>query len=173
MTSISLPPVSVLSPARYYIEYSPSSSVKCKGDQCGGDAILEGTLRFGMSPCGNSREMAWRHWDCLTPEIVKEAKALGRFTISSFDGFHDLTRADRQMVTKIWVEYGHLKDKETRTGSSVSNKDLKSETTAEAQTISKKVWCVFVELYSRFSDVRMKKGITITVHLHVGLGSDE
>ncbi|KAF8756387.1 HIRAN protein [Rhizoctonia solani] len=66
-------------PSHYVIEYAKNSSEKCHGrPPCHGSTIVLGDLRFGTKKYnGVINKMQYRHWGCVTPDILYDLAILG------------------------------------------------------------------------------------------------
>lgn len=65
----------------YFAELSKSSRSKCSLAKCK-KIIEKGELRFGSAFEINSRRMVkYRHWNCLTPKIIKNIGSMDNMAI--------------------------------------------------------------------------------------------
>lgn len=82
----------------HHIEYSKSSRAKCHGKLCGGSFIGQGELRYGHTTANNYGEIVqWRHWGCVTPQILGNILKHG---VETCAGFSSLRPEDRERVRK-------------------------------------------------------------------------
>ncbi|OCH84706.1 hypothetical protein OBBRIDRAFT_891624 [Obba rivulosa] len=81
----------------HVLEYSRSSRAKCHGPPpCKGSTIELGALRYGQvknGPYGETVE--WRHWGCVTPQILASLASIG---VDRIQGFSDLRPEDQGKV---------------------------------------------------------------------------
>ncbi|CAK5281753.1 unnamed protein product [Mycena citricolor] len=74
--------------------YSKSPNAKCQA--CGASSLPKGTLRYGKNTKNEIGEtVEWRHWACVTPQILSE---LARLVLSSAPGFNQLTVHDQSKI---------------------------------------------------------------------------
>ncbi|RPD63881.1 hypothetical protein L227DRAFT_542891 [Lentinus tigrinus ALCF2SS1-6] len=81
----------------HVFEYSKSSRATCHGPvPCKGSPIELGTLRYGQVSAGKYGEtVEWRHWGCVTPDILTKLAAVKLETVP---GFNNLYPADQNKV---------------------------------------------------------------------------
>ncbi|KIJ68013.1 hypothetical protein HYDPIDRAFT_107592 [Hydnomerulius pinastri MD-312] len=81
------------------IDYSKSSRSVCKGPApCTGSPIPVGSLRYGQIIPGEFGEtVVWRHWGCVTPDILRNLAAIDFNTVT---GFATLKPEDQQKVRR-------------------------------------------------------------------------
>ncbi|KAF5393242.1 hypothetical protein D9757_000687 [Collybiopsis confluens] len=76
------------------LEYSKSTRARCRGGSiCNGASMAPGSLRYGKitrDVTTKSEQVEWRHWGCVTPQILAELAAV----IDGVPGFKKLTLAD-------------------------------------------------------------------------------
>ncbi|KAG9120079.1 hypothetical protein FRC07_004585 [Ceratobasidium sp. 392] len=86
-------------PSNYIIEYArPGSSEKCNGrPPCNGSTIVLGDLRFGTKKYDNkiNEKMQYRHWGCVTPDILYD---LAFLDVDRIPGVDRLNPADRLKI---------------------------------------------------------------------------
>ncbi|KAG2129835.1 SNF2 family N-terminal domain-containing protein [Suillus bovinus] len=71
---------------KHSIDYSRSTRSVCKGPApCNGSPIPVGSLRYGQLVPGEYGEtVAWRHWGCVTPDILRSLAIVDQSTIIGF-----------------------------------------------------------------------------------------
>ncbi|PIL34185.1 transcription factor [Ganoderma sinense ZZ0214-1] len=81
----------------HVFEYSKSSRATCHGPPpCKGSPIELGSLRYGQVSAGKFGEtVEWRHWGCVTPDILTKLAAIKLETVP---GFKTLYPADQSKV---------------------------------------------------------------------------
>ncbi|TFK26482.1 hypothetical protein FA15DRAFT_667364 [Coprinopsis marcescibilis] len=81
----------------HLVGYSKSIRAKCHGPlPCKNSAIPIGTLRYGRATRSElGEQVEWRHWGCVTPEILYE---LARVTANKIVDFDKLLPADQQKI---------------------------------------------------------------------------
>lgn len=81
------------------IDYSKSSLSVCKGPSpCSGSPIAVGSLRYGELVPGEFGEIViWRHWGCVTPDILRVLASVGLNTVT---GFNTLRPEDQGKVSR-------------------------------------------------------------------------
>ncbi|TFK94573.1 hypothetical protein K466DRAFT_509225 [Polyporus arcularius HHB13444] len=81
----------------HVFEYSKSSRATCHGPApCKGSPIELGTLRYGQVSAGKYGEtVEWRHWGCVTPDILTKLAAVKLETVP---GFSNLYPADQNKI---------------------------------------------------------------------------
>lgn len=81
------------------IDYSKSSLSVCKGPSpCSGSPIAVGSLRYGELVPGEFGEIViWRHWGCVTPDILRVLATVGLNTVT---GFNTLRPEDQGKVSR-------------------------------------------------------------------------
>ena len=57
-----------------------------------------------------SHNSAWRHWGCVTPKIIENAKKSSDGA-EDLDGFEDLSEEDQQKLKTAW-EVGHVAEED-------------------------------------------------------------
>lgn len=80
------------------IDYSKSSLSVCKGPPpCSGSPIAVGSLRYGELVPGEFGEIVnWRHWGCVTPDILR---VLATVNLNTVTGFNTLRPEDQGKVS--------------------------------------------------------------------------
>ncbi|KAI6046015.1 SNF2 family N-terminal domain-containing protein [Pisolithus marmoratus] len=80
------------------IDYSKSSLSVCKGPSpCTGSPINVGSLRYGqLVPSEFGEIVIWRHWGCVTPDILR---VLATVDLSTVTGFNTLRPEDQRKVS--------------------------------------------------------------------------
>ncbi|KIK67294.1 hypothetical protein GYMLUDRAFT_191953 [Collybiopsis luxurians FD-317 M1] len=79
------------------LEYSKSTRAKCHGPICKGASMAPGSLRYGkitQDAVTKSEQVEWRHWGCVTPQILAELAAV----IDHVPDFKELKQADQQKI---------------------------------------------------------------------------
>ncbi|KAG1752940.1 SNF2 family N-terminal domain-containing protein [Suillus lakei] len=86
-------------PPKHSIDYSRSSRSVCKGPApCNGAPIPVGSLRYGQLVPGEFGEtVAWRHWGCVTPDILRSLAVVDQ---SSIIGFSNIRPEDQTKVRR-------------------------------------------------------------------------
>ncbi|KAI0702988.1 SNF2 family N-terminal domain-containing protein [Cerioporus squamosus] len=81
----------------HVFEYSKSSRATCHGPApCKGSPIELGSLRYGQVSAGKYGEtVEWRHWGCVTPDILTKLAAVKLETVP---GFSNLYPADQNKI---------------------------------------------------------------------------
>ncbi|KAF9066155.1 SNF2 family N-terminal domain-containing protein [Rhodocollybia butyracea] len=79
------------------LEYSKSSRAKCYGPLCKGANMAPGSLRYGKitrDTVTKSDSVEWRHWGCVTPQILVELAAV----IDDTPGLRQLKQGDQTKI---------------------------------------------------------------------------
>ncbi|KAE9411346.1 hypothetical protein BT96DRAFT_952431 [Gymnopus androsaceus JB14] len=79
------------------LEYSKSTRAKCHGPVCKGASMAPGSLRYGKitrDALSQSSAVEWRHWGCVTSEILAELAAV----LEDVPGFKQLKNVDQQKI---------------------------------------------------------------------------
>ncbi|KAG2055432.1 hypothetical protein BDR06DRAFT_911542 [Suillus hirtellus] len=86
-------------PPKHSIDYSKSTRSVCKGPApCSGSPIPVGGLRYGQLVPGEYGEtVAWRHWGCVTPDILRSLAVVDQ---SSIIGFGSIRPEDQTKVRR-------------------------------------------------------------------------
>ncbi|KAG2342905.1 hypothetical protein BDR05DRAFT_963717 [Suillus weaverae] len=86
-------------PPKHSIDYSRSTRSVCKGPApCNGSPIPAGSLRYGQLVPGEYGEtVAWRHWGCVTPDILRSLAVVDQSTII---GFGNIRSEDQMKVRR-------------------------------------------------------------------------
>ncbi|KAI6135693.1 SNF2 family N-terminal domain-containing protein [Pisolithus croceorrhizus] len=81
------------------IDYSKSSLSVCKGPSpCSGSPIAVGSLRYGqLVPSEFGEIVVWRHWGCVTPDILR---VLATVDLKTVTGFNTLRPEDQGKVNR-------------------------------------------------------------------------
>ncbi|KAG1777727.1 SNF2 family N-terminal domain-containing protein [Suillus placidus] len=91
-------------PPKHSIDYSRSTRSVCKGPApCSGSPILAGSLRYGQLVPGEYGEtVAWRHWGCVTPDILRSLAVVDQSTIIGFGNIRpeDQTKVRRAIANQ-------------------------------------------------------------------------
>ncbi|OAX42534.1 hypothetical protein K503DRAFT_847742 [Rhizopogon vinicolor AM-OR11-026] len=84
---------------KHSIDYSKSSRSVCKGPTpCTGSSIPVGSLRYGeLVPGEYGETVAWRHWGCVTPDILRSLAVTDQ---SSIVGFGNIRPQDQARVRR-------------------------------------------------------------------------
>ncbi|CAE6425244.1 unnamed protein product [Rhizoctonia solani] len=85
-------------PSHYVIEYAKNSSEKCNGKPpCSGSMIVLGDLRFGTKKYNGviNDKMQYRHWGCVTPDILYDLAILG---VNRIPGLSRLNAGDQAKI---------------------------------------------------------------------------
>ncbi|TBU43646.1 SNF2 family N-terminal domain-containing protein [Dichomitus squalens] len=90
----------------HVFEYSKSSRATCHGPApCKGSPIELGSLRYGQVSAGKYGEtVEWRHWGCVTPDILTKLAAAKLETVP---GFSNLSPADQSKI-RLAVGLGRI-----------------------------------------------------------------
>ncbi|KAF8161207.1 SNF2 family N-terminal domain-containing protein [Crassisporium funariophilum] len=82
---------------RHAVGYSKSTRAKCHAPStCKGTSMPIGTLRYGQTiSSGFGETVEWRHWGCVTPDILGQ---LSTAPLESVTGFDTLGPADQQKI---------------------------------------------------------------------------
>ncbi|KAF9451964.1 hypothetical protein P691DRAFT_772701 [Macrolepiota fuliginosa MF-IS2] len=77
--------------------YSRSIRAKCHGPPpCKGTTLPVGTLRYGQTiPSQYGENVEWRHWGCVTPDILRRLAAVD---LAQVAGFAELSTGDQAKV---------------------------------------------------------------------------
>ncbi|KAK7053402.1 hypothetical protein VNI00_004028 [Paramarasmius palmivorus] len=77
--------------------YSKSTRAKCHGPPpCKGSPLEVGTLRYGkILKTEYGEEVEWRHWGCVTPDILMQLAAAG---LQEVQGYTDLKLQDQHKI---------------------------------------------------------------------------
>ncbi|KAG0704509.1 SNF2 family N-terminal domain-containing protein [Suillus ampliporus] len=93
-----------MAPPKHSIDYSRSSRSVCKGPApCNGSPIPVGSLRYGQLVPGEYGEtVAWRHWGCVTPDILRSLAVVDQSTIIGFGNIRpmDQTKVRRAIANQ-------------------------------------------------------------------------
>ncbi|KAG1766956.1 SNF2 family N-terminal domain-containing protein [Suillus occidentalis] len=88
-------------PPKHSIDYTRSTRSVCKGPApCNGSPIPVGSLRYGQLVPGEYGEtVAWRHWGCVNPDILRSIALVDQ---SAIVGFHpeDQTKVRRAIANE-------------------------------------------------------------------------
>ncbi|KAG2126297.1 SNF2 family N-terminal domain-containing protein [Suillus clintonianus] len=91
-------------PPKHSIDYSRSPRSVCKGPApCNGAPISVGSLRYGQLVPGEYGEtVAWRHWGCVTPDILRSLAVVDQSTIIGFGNIRpeDQAKVRRAMANQ-------------------------------------------------------------------------
>ena len=107
-----LPSVGIDNPA----DVSPNNRAGCKETLCkaSGIKILKGELRFASQVTINEHVgWAYKHWGCVTPKILSNAKGAIDGDIDLLDGYDELD-TDMQEKVKRAIDQGHVDDEDWR-----------------------------------------------------------
>ncbi|KAH8822895.1 poly polymerase and DNA-ligase Zn-finger region-domain-containing protein [Flagelloscypha sp. PMI_526] len=91
----------------YQVEVSPNNRAKCRGPApCRGSTIKAGEIRLGIESDnpfdpGASRTM-WRHWECVTPLVIKNLKKSCGDDATKLPGFEQLHGLFQDRITKAF-----------------------------------------------------------------------
>ncbi|KAG2015673.1 DNA repair protein RAD5, variant 2 [Coprinopsis cinerea AmutBmut pab1-1] len=82
----------------HLVGYSKSVRARCHGPPpCKNSAILVGALRYGKAVASATGEQVeWRHWGCVTPDILNE---LALVTVHNIVDFNRLKPSDQQKIS--------------------------------------------------------------------------
>ncbi|KAH6913909.1 SNF2 family N-terminal domain-containing protein [Coprinopsis sp. MPI-PUGE-AT-0042] len=82
---------------QHVVGYSKSTRAKCHGPPpCQGSTMTAGTLRYGGATGSEQGEnIQWRHWGCVTPDILDD---MARTSINGIVDFTKLRPADQQRI---------------------------------------------------------------------------
>ncbi|KAG1890243.1 SNF2 family N-terminal domain-containing protein [Suillus subluteus] len=93
-----------MTPPKHSIDYSRSTRSVCKGPApCNGSPIPVGSLRYGQLVPGEYGEtVAWRHWGCVTPDILRSLAVVDQSTIIGFGNIRpeDQTKVRRAIANQ-------------------------------------------------------------------------
>ncbi|KAF9263265.1 hypothetical protein L218DRAFT_927698 [Marasmius fiardii PR-910] len=80
----------------HILGYSKSSRAKCHGPPpCNGTTMEVGNLRYGVVKHNEyGEEVEWRHWGCVTPNILIELAAV----LDDVRGYAELKSSDQQKI---------------------------------------------------------------------------
>lgn len=92
-----------MAPPKHSIDYSRSTRSVCKGPApCNGSPIPVGSLRYGQLVPGEYGEtVAWRHWGCVNPDILRSIALVDQ---SAIIGFSKLRPEDQAKVRQAIVD---------------------------------------------------------------------
>lgn len=92
----------------HVLGYSKSTRAKCHGPPpCKNSSMRPGSLRYGRTTTDattGTETVEWRHWGCVTPDILRQI-ALAR--LDTISGFNDLNPSDQQKI-RIAVSLGRI-----------------------------------------------------------------
>ncbi|ODO11884.1 hypothetical protein I350_00668 [Cryptococcus amylolentus CBS 6273] len=121
----------------YRLELASSSRALCNGKKpCFKTKIDKGQLRLGVwvEIPGRGGSFKWRHWGCVTPEVIKHWKE-DFSEAEELDGYEDLSK--RQVFVKdAWAE-GHVRPEDVPESAKVEKVEEGAED-AEAELTAKK-----------------------------------
>ncbi|KAJ7594405.1 SNF2 family N-terminal domain-containing protein [Mycena floridula] len=85
------------------VGYCKSNRAKCTGPYpCKGTPMNLGSLRYGeLVPGEYGETVQWRHWGCVTPEILGR---LAKITVERLSGFKDLQATDQTKIRRAITE---------------------------------------------------------------------
>ncbi|KAL4074195.1 SNF2 family N-terminal domain-containing protein [Scleroderma citrinum] len=89
--------------AGHAIDYTKSSRSVCNGPPpCAGSPIAVGSIRYGQRiPSRFGETVVWRHWGCVTPDILRNLAIEDLTTIAGFSALRleDQTKVRRAIAT--------------------------------------------------------------------------
>ncbi|KAG1716393.1 hypothetical protein ID866_745 [Astraeus odoratus] len=90
----------------HVIDYSKSSRSVCSGPPpCTGTPISSGSLRYGQTiPSQYGETVVWRHWGCVTPEILRDLAVADFDTIRGFSAL----RSQDQVKVRCAIASGRI-----------------------------------------------------------------
>ncbi|KAF2843711.1 zf-PARP-domain-containing protein [Patellaria atrata CBS 101060] len=101
-------------PTSYRIEVSPNNRAGCNNAACKKDKIKikKGEIRFGtLVTIMDHTSWQWRHWGCLSPQVIENVNKFIEGDFEIFDGFEELSSDIQEKVRKA-LEQGHVDDEE-------------------------------------------------------------
>ncbi|KAK7203736.1 hypothetical protein BZA70DRAFT_58475 [Myxozyma melibiosi] len=96
----------------YRIELASSARAACRSAWCKttGEKIQKGELRLGVFvTVGEHQAYQWRHWNCVTPQVMENIKKSLDNLPDDLDGYSELDADKQQEVAKA-LEDGHISD---------------------------------------------------------------
>ncbi|KAK9366817.1 hypothetical protein V1509DRAFT_654426 [Lipomyces kononenkoae] len=98
----------------YRIENAKQGRAGCKGPACKSEGVKigKGELRLGVFvTIGDNQSWQWRHWSCVTPQVIQNIKTKVESLPEGLDGYDDISAEDQQRVAGA-LEDGHVADTE-------------------------------------------------------------
>ncbi|KIW08030.1 uncharacterized protein PV09_00974 [Verruconis gallopava] len=100
----------------YRIEISPNNRAGCKNTECKKNniKISKGELRFGtFVEIQEHQSWQYKHWGCVTPQVIENIKNLIEGDLSMFDGYDELPAEEQERVKRA-IDQGHVDDADWR-----------------------------------------------------------
>ncbi|KAK9430690.1 hypothetical protein V1505DRAFT_370480 [Lipomyces doorenjongii] len=98
----------------YRIENAKQGRAGCKGPACKSEAVKigKGELRLGVFvTIGDNQSWQWRHWTCVTPQVIQNIKSKVESLPEGLDGYDEISPEDQKRVASA-LEEGHVADSE-------------------------------------------------------------
>ncbi|KAK9236257.1 hypothetical protein V1525DRAFT_407494 [Lipomyces kononenkoae] len=107
----------------YRIENAKQGRAGCKGPACKSEGVKigKGELRLGVFvTIGDNQSWQWRHWSCVTPQVIQNIKTKIESLPEGLDGYDEISAEDQKRVAGA-LDDGHVADSEYR-GDIVTNR---------------------------------------------------
>ncbi|KAK9374959.1 uncharacterized protein V1513DRAFT_458395 [Lipomyces chichibuensis] len=98
----------------YRIENAKQGRAGCKGPACKSEGVKigKGELRLGVFvTIGDNQSWQWRHWSCVTPQVIQNIKTKVESLPQGLDGYDEISAEDQKRVAGA-LEEGHVADSE-------------------------------------------------------------
>ncbi|KAK9387266.1 hypothetical protein V1515DRAFT_602368 [Lipomyces mesembrius] len=98
----------------YRIENAKQGRAGCKGPACKSEGVKigKGELRLGVFvTIGDNQSWQWRHWSCVTPQVIQNIKTKVESVPEGLDGYDEISAEDQKRVASA-LEDGHVADSE-------------------------------------------------------------
>ncbi|KAK9245870.1 hypothetical protein V1506DRAFT_536873 [Lipomyces tetrasporus] len=98
----------------YRIETAKQGRAGCKGPACKSEGVKigKGELRLGVFvTIGDNQSWQWRHWSCVTPQVIQNIKMKVESLPEGLDGYDEIDPDDQKRVAGA-LEEGHVADSE-------------------------------------------------------------
>ncbi|KAK9319989.1 hypothetical protein V1517DRAFT_330750 [Lipomyces orientalis] len=98
----------------YRIETAKQGRAGCKGPACKSEGVKigKGELRLGVFvTIGDNQSWQWRHWSCVTPQVIQNIKMKVESLPEGLDGYDEIGPEDQKRVAGA-LEEGHVADSE-------------------------------------------------------------
>ncbi|KAK9347072.1 hypothetical protein V1522DRAFT_402960 [Lipomyces starkeyi] len=98
----------------YRIENAKQGRAGCKGPACKSEGVKigKGELRLGVFvTIGDNQSWQWRHWSCVTPQVIQNIKTKVESLPEGLDGYDEISAEDQKRVVGA-LEEGHVADSE-------------------------------------------------------------
>ncbi|KAF2653286.1 zf-PARP-domain-containing protein [Lophiostoma macrostomum CBS 122681] len=98
----------------YRIEISPNNRATCNNTECkkAGAKLLKGEIRWGtLVTIKEHNSWAWRHWGCVTPQVIANVRDFIDGDKDLLDGYDELP-TESQAKIDYALENGHVPDED-------------------------------------------------------------